>query len=132
MCAGAHKLLSVGAAHSAVPSDAGIRAVSRLAVRQQAFWRQHGRHHGCCQTQLTGTLPRDSREGSLDTTNIDVAGRFEVRPGATVYARQSAGPPVRGSRVRVRVRVNYSSEVVGCGGGVWGGGAAPSPVKKYF
>ena len=57
-----------------------------------------------------------------------------------VYARQSAGPPVRGRRVRVRVRVtvrvrvrvSYSSEVVGCGGGVWKGGAAPSPVKKYF
>jgi len=30
----------------------------------------------------------------------------------------------------VKVGLSYSSEVVGCGGGIWGGGAAPSPVKK--
>ena len=47
---------------------------------------------------------------------------------SSVYARQSAGPPVRGRRVRVRVRVrvSYSSEVVGCGEGS-GEGAQPPP-----
>ena len=33
-------------------------------------------------------------------------------------------------RPQVRVRVSYSSEVVGCGGGVCGEG--PSPAKKIF
>ena len=31
---------------------------------------------------------------------------------------------------RVRVRVSYSSEVVGCEGGVWGGGAVAVPSGR--
>jgi len=55
--------------------------------------------------------------------------------------RYSGGPPFRTVRRKklykglvVRVSASYrpSSKVVGCGGGVWGGGRAPSPGKKIF
>ena len=72
MHAGANQLLSVGSAHSALPSDVSLRAVSCLAIRQQTFWRKHGGHHGCGETQLTSTLSRDPREGSFCTTNTYV------------------------------------------------------------
>jgi len=64
-----------------------------------------------------------------------------------VPTRHSGGPPFRGSAIPdseakkklykglvVRVSASYrpSSKVVGCGGGVWEGGRAPSPGKKYF
>jgi len=60
VCIGVNQLLPMGSAHIALPSDVGVRSVSRLAFRQQTFWRQHGGYHGRCQAQFTGSLPGDS------------------------------------------------------------------------
>lgn len=72
-CAGVNKLLSVGAAYPALPRDVSVCSVSRLAIRQQTFWRKHGRHHGRRQAQLTSALSRDSWKGLSGTTIISTS-----------------------------------------------------------
>jgi len=76
-CVGVNQLLSVGAANPALPGDASVRPVSRLAIRQQTFRRQHGGHHGRRPTQLAGALPRDPRKGS--SSLVPFISHFAIR-----------------------------------------------------